>query len=123
MIKRPLNNRFAAAVKSGRKFTTIRDNPWPVGVPIMLYHWSGAAYRSKQNDVAAVKVLGFWPIQIHHLSDGTMRYIHGMVNERPLYETEGFTSSTEMDDWFKALVKPGQTISKTLMRFQVIRDN
>ena len=117
MLKRPLNSRFCEAVRSGRKFTTIRDNPWPVGVPIMLYHWAGAAYRSRQNDVAAVKVRGYWPIQIHRLTDGTMRYIHGMENTKPLYETEGFSTSEELDEWFRPLVKPGQTITKTLMRF------
>ena len=119
MIKRPLNSRFSDAVREGRKITTIRDNPWPVGVPIMLYQWSGAAYRSKQNDVVVVKVSGYWPIQIHRLPDGTMRYIHGMENIKPLYETEGFKTSDELDDWFRPLVKPGQTITKTLMRFRL----
>lgn len=40
MIKRPLDKRFNAAVLTGKKFTTIRGKPWPVGVPIMLYNWS-----------------------------------------------------------------------------------
>ena len=64
MIKRPLNPRFSDAVREGRKFTTIRADLWPVGVPIMLYNWSGAAYRSKQIDVAAIIVQGFWLIEI-----------------------------------------------------------
>jgi hypothetical protein len=119
MIKRPLNSRFVEAVRSGRKFTTIRDNPWPVGVPIMLYQWSGAAYRSKHTDVAVVTVLEFWPIQIHRLGDGTMRYRHGMKNTKPLYESEGFATTEELDGWFRPLVKPGQTVTKMLMRFRL----
>jgi hypothetical protein len=121
MIKRPLNPRFTAAVHAGQKFTTIRDTLWPIGVPIMLYNWSGAAYRSKQIDVAAIKVSGYWPIQIHHLPDGTMRYIHGMENPKPLYATEGFSTSKELDDWFRPLVPRGQTITKTLMRFRLLK--
>jgi hypothetical protein len=122
MIKRPINSRFSEAVRSGRKFTTIRDKPWPVGKPIMLYSWSGAAYRSKQNDVAVIKVLGYWPIQIHRSAYGTMRYIHGMENAKPLYETEGFPTSEELDNWFRPLVKPGKFITKTLMRFRLVND-
>jgi len=69
MIKRPLNSRFSDAVREGRKITTIRDNPWPVGKQIMLYNWSGAAYRSKQNDVAAVTVLATSPVTISRVGD------------------------------------------------------
>lgn len=121
MLKRPLNSRFAQAVLDGRKFTTIRDKPWPVGEPIMLYYWSGSAYRSKQVDVAAVIVTGFWTIQIAHLpdGDGTMRYAYGMQNSKPIHETEGFDSRAEMDEWFRPLVPPGQIVSKTLMRFRL----
>lgn len=121
MLKRPLDARFSGPVREGRKITTIRDRPWPVGVPIMLYHWSGAAYRSKHVDVAVVTVLGFWTIIIARHADGTMRYAYGMENERPLYETEGFQSRAAMDEWFQKLVKPGQSITKTLMRFRLNR--
>ena len=60
MIKRPLDPKFSDAVREGRKVTTIREKPWPVGKPIMLYNWSGIPYRSKHIDVASVKVSGFW---------------------------------------------------------------
>ena len=120
MLKRPLNPRFSQAVLDGQKFTTIRDTQWPVGTPIMLYNWSGAAYRSKQTDVAAIIVQGFWPIDIAHSADGTMRYACGMENAKPLHETEGFTSRDEMDEWFRKIVKPGQTVRKTLMRFRLL---
>jgi hypothetical protein len=119
MIKRPLNERFTEAVLAGRKITTIREKEWPVGVPIMLYNWSGKPYRSKQINVAAVKVTGFWTIEIAHRSDGVMLYAYGMENERPLYDTEGFASREEIDDWFRAVVPVGHLVSKRLMRFSL----
>jgi hypothetical protein len=122
MIKRPLNPQFSSAVLEGRKFTTIREKPWPVGTPIMLYNWSGAAYRSKQVDVAPVKVLGYWQITIAHTITGAMRYAYGMENEKPLWETEGFTSREAMDEWFRPLVKPGQSVRKYLMRFRLLNE-
>ena len=117
MIKRPINHRFHGAVLADRKTTTIRDKPWPVGVPIMLYAWSGAAYRSKQLDITPVVVKGFWTIRITHRADGGMIYAYGRVNETPLHETEGFATSAEMDEWFRPLVKRGETIEKALMLF------
>ena len=117
MLKRPLNSRFREHVLAGRKTTTIRDKAWPVGVPIMLYNWSGAAYRSKQIDVAPVIVKGFWSIRITHREDGGMIYAYGRVNETPLHETEGFASRAELDEWFRPLVKRGQTVEKTLIHF------
>lgn len=121
MIKRPLNPRFNAAVLEGRKITTIRDKPWPVGVPIMLYNWSGAAYRSKQVDVAAIVVMGYWSIELAHAEGWGMRYAYGMESPRSLYETEGFESRDDMDEWFRAVVKPGQKVTKFLMRFRLHR--
>ena len=85
----------------------------------MLYNWSGAAYRSPQVNVSPVVVLGFWTIRITHREDGGMLYAYGMVNETPLHESEGFASRAELDEWFRPLVKPGQTIEKTLMRFRL----
>lgn len=117
MLKRPLDPRFREPVLAGRKTTTIRDKAWPVGVPIMLYNWSGAAYRSKQMDVAPVVVTGFWTIRITHRPDGAMAYQCGKESGPALHETEGFASQSEMDDWFRPLVKRGRTIEKTLMRF------
>jgi len=119
MIRRPLNPRFREHVLDGRKTTTIRDKAWPVGVPIMLYNWSAAAYRSKQIDVAPVIVKGFWTIWITHRDDGGMIYAYGRCHDTPLHSTEGFASRAEMDAWFRPLVKPGQTVQKTLMLFSM----
>lgn len=120
MIKRPLHPRFTPAVLAGRKFTTIRDKPWPVGKPIMLYNWSGAAYRSKQTDVAAITVQGWWPITISQRPDGTMSYEYGMKNAKELHETEGFATRAELDGWFRPLVKPDHTVKKYLHRFRLV---
>jgi hypothetical protein len=119
MIKRPLDFRFGPAVLEGRKFTTIRKNPWPVGKPIMLYHWADKPYRSKQINVAPVKVSGYWSIWITHNWNGVMCYQFGMENDRALYETEGFESPDEMDAWFRRVVKPGETARLALMRFRL----
>jgi hypothetical protein len=51
--------------------------------------------------VAAVKVLGWWPIEIHRLPDGAMRYSHNMENIKPLWESEGFATREGMGDWFR----------------------
>ena len=119
MIKRPLNSRFREPVLAGIKTTTIREKSWPVGKPIMLYNWSGAAYRSKQSDVAPVVVKGFWAIRITHKPDGSMDYECGKESGPALHESEGFTSRDEMDAWFRPLVKCGQTVEKTLMLFRL----
>ena len=120
MIKRPLNSRFTQAVLAGDKFTTIRDAPWPIGKPIMLYNWSGLPYRSKQIDVAAIKVLGFWIIEIAKTEGGAMRYAYGLETDIPLWKHEGFNSPEEFDEWFSPMVQPGRTITKMLMRFRVL---
>lgn len=120
MIKRPLNPRFSQAVLDGRKTTTIRNSFWRADVPIMLYNWSGVAYRSKQTDVAPVIVKGVLPIEIHRRADGEMFYASNLSGARMLHETEGFESREEMDAWFRPLIKPGQTVTKCLMRFRLL---
>jgi hypothetical protein len=122
MIKRPLNPQFSNAVREGRKFTTIREKPWPVGVPIMLYNWSGVAYRSQQIAVAAVIVREVRAVEITHRFGGDMLYIYGPVKERRLHETEGFASRAELDDWFRPLIKRGETIEKWLMFFSLANE-
>lgn len=97
MIKRPLNVRFRNPVLTGVKTSTIRNKPWPVGVPIMLYNWSVAAYRSPQLDVAPVIVRETRAIRITHREDGDMIYAYGQPQERLLHETEGFASRAELD--------------------------
>ena len=117
MIKRPLNSRFTGPVLAGVKTSTIRNKPWPVGVPIMLYNWSGKAYRSKQVDAAVIVVSEVRAIRITRREDGGMLYAYGQPGTRLLHETEGFRSRSELDDWFRPLVKSGQTVVKALMMF------
>lgn len=119
MIKRPLHPMFSDAVKSGAKTTTIRRKWWPIGVPIMLYNWTGAAYRSPQANVAEVMVNATRPIKITHREDGGMIYAYGNPGERLLHETEGFPSRSAMDDWFRQRVAPGETLEMHLMSFRL----
>lgn len=122
MIKRPLNIRFRQAVLDGRKVTTIRDNPWPIGQPIMLYSWSGAAYRSKQDNLCAVMVDKTFPITIRREDNGQMTYwIIGGFGDfpAPLWQCEGFDSPEDMDSWFSSKMKPGDSTEKALMIFRL----
>lgn len=122
MIKRPLNARFSDAVIEGIKTTTIRNKAWPVGKPIMLYNWSGAPYRSKQIDVAAVIVDFVRPITIKRPACDLdlLSYDYGpYLNGRWLWEHEGFKSPFEMDDWFSKIVKPGQSATLSMMIFRL----
>jgi len=120
MIKRPLNSQFPEKVEDLVKITTIRDKPWPVGVPIMLYCWSGKPYYSKHENVCPVEVVFTTPIKITHLPSGQMLYDYSTCGDDRLvciWSTEGFESGEEMDAWFRPLVKPGETVTKHLMRF------
>jgi hypothetical protein len=119
MLKRSLNARFSQAVLDGIKTTTIRDSSWRKDVPIMLYNWSGAAYRSKQINVAAVMVEAVHPIEVSHDVKMGMRYSIYAVEQVALWSTEGFSSRAEMDAWFRSVVKPGGTVTKHLMRFRL----
>ena len=85
----------------------------------MLYHWAENPYRSKHVNVAAVIVSGYWTIEIARTEDDRMRYSYGMETPLMLHQTEGFDSRKAMDDWFRQLVKPGEVITKTLMRFSL----
>lgn len=120
MTRRPLHTRFSQAVLERRKITTIREKAWPIGKPIMLFNWSGTAYRSKQIDVAAVIVTAATPIDISlgEFSDCvTFSEIMGLG--RPLWECEGFNGPLDMNDWFLPKLKPGQTLTKILHRFEL----
>lgn len=119
MLKRPLNPRFTRAVIERTKTTTIRKTPWPVGIPIMLYNWSGAAYRSTHADVATIVVDEVCPIKITHCANGRMRYSSGRPGARALHESEGFDSQAQMDEWFRAVVKPGKTVVRRIMSFRL----
>ena len=119
MIKRPLNAKFSDKAKFGIKITTIRSKPWPVGRPIMLYNWSDKPYRSPQIDVCAVEVVETSPILITRDAAGEMSYCMIEPLPFPLWQCEGFDSQDDMDAWFSAKIKPGQSIEKHLMRFQL----
>lgn len=109
MIRRPIDPRFNEPVLTGRKTTTIRRQPWPEGAPIMLYNWIGKPYMSKQTPVAVVEVTGFALICITHKPNGKMEYDTGRNFGHPLHRLEGFPSSAEMDEWFRKVVKKGET--------------
>lgn len=119
MLKRPVNSRFNERILAGIKITTIREKPWPVGKPILLYNWSGKPYGSPQRDVVAVQVEHTQPIQIAKCHDGTMAYLTAQ-GTHPLWESEGFDSQDDMDAWFRAVLKPGTTTEMHLCRFKVI---
>jgi hypothetical protein len=129
MIRRPLDPQFNAAVEAEIKTTTIREKPWPVGVPIMLYNWKGRPYGkgSTQVDVRAVIVRETTPIRLYQTRHGAMGYFYpgdpGNPGTRALWETEGFPSKEAMYDWFRPHVKPTTTIEKHLMRFELFTPN
>lgn len=118
MRRRSLNPRFEDKALADIKYTTIRDHPWLVGVPIMLFKWCGTAYRSKQIDIAVIIVERTKPIQIQNRSDHQPLTF---LTDEPipeLWRSEGFNSSEELDAWFRPLTPPGQTITKHLMIFR-----
>lgn len=117
MIKRPLNSKFNSKVKDGTKFTTIRCKPWPCWKPIMLYNWSGAAYRSKQRNVVAIQVFDTHPITITR-TDDCVRFSIIKVDDRELWESEGFDSKEQLHEWFVKSLKPNTVFNYHLMRFR-----
>jgi hypothetical protein len=122
MIRRPLNERFADKVLAGIKTTTIRDNPWPVGKPIMLFRWEGKPYRSKQVNIAPVVVELAFSIVIRRDYIDHVTYLPaGLVpdGKRWLWQTEGFDSQEDMDTWFCHVVPVQGSAFKSLMRFRL----
>ena len=120
MLKRPLNLQFSQAVLDGIKTTTIRKNPWPIGKPIMLYNWSGIAYRSHQIDVAPIVVIETTEIEITRNVLGMGYWVKSTdVFIEGLWMTEGFKSQKDMDLWFSKLVKCGQSLTRHLMKFRL----
>ena len=120
MIKRPINPRFPDKVLSGQKTTTIREKPWPIGVPIMLYRWNGKPYASKHINVAVIIVTATTPIVIEHLPSGQLLYDYeGVKGTVALWFTEGFEDGRDIDEWFRPLVKRGQKIEQHLMTFKL----
>lgn len=122
MIKRPINARFSEAVLTGRKFTTIREKPWPLWTPIMLYNWSGAAYRSKQIDVAAIEVEEVLEMLVTNDRDGGLVFGRDKIDGIPIHQTEGFDDAGQMQEWFANVVPVGKTVELALMRFHLLND-
>jgi len=131
MLKRPVNSRFNDRIRAGIKITTIREKPWPVGKPIMLYNWSGKPYGSPQRDVCAVEVVFTCPINIIPTDKGVSYWLEGndLVSlhetfdptiNTPLWQCEGFDSQDDMDAWFRAVLKPGMTTEMHLCRFKTL---
>ena len=120
MLKRPLHPRFGPKVLAGIKRTTIRDTPWPLGKPIMLYHWTGKPYASPHQDVAVIEVEHTQPMEITVPAFGSPHYSPRTVAGQPLWQLEGFESQDAMDAWFLPLIKPGQTLQKHLMLFKLL---
>jgi hypothetical protein len=125
VIKRPLAEQFHQKVLDGIKVSTIRPNPWPVGVPIQLFRWEGLPYRSKHVNGPAVIARSANQIMIANDATGAIRYHlagddlrHAITD---LYVIEGFDSQGKMDDWFRRSVKPGQTIHQYQMLFSLIK--
>ena len=119
MIRRSINSRFKRKVLDGVKVTTIRDKAWPLGKQVMLFVWTGAPYRSKQENVVSVVVDEVHPVKIFRGYDDVMSYT---VNEplfAPLWELEGFDSQMDMDKWFRPLLKQNEEVEKWLSRFSI----
>jgi hypothetical protein len=123
VIKRPLAEQFHQKVLDGIKVSTIRPNPWPVGIPIQLFRWEGLPYRSKHVNGPAVIARSANRIMIasdlagvisYHLTDYDL--CHAI---KDLYVIEGFDSQEKMDDWFRRLVKRGQIIKSYQMLFSL----
>jgi len=124
MIKRPLAEQFHQKVRDGVKVSTIRPNPWPVNVPIQLFRWEGLPYRSKHVNGPAVIARSADRIMIASDAAGVISYHLTDYNLcssiQNLYMIEGFESQEKMDDWFRRLVKRGQTIEQYQMLFSLI---
>lgn len=87
----------------------------------MLFRWSGAAYRSKQVEIAPVVVESTESIEITCTAVGVAFWNADHDYLAELWESEGFHSQADMDAWFEAKMKPGQTVTKSLMRFRLAR--
>lgn len=120
MIRRPLHVQFNDEVLEERKITTIRREPWPLGVPIMLYNWAGVAYRSNQINVATVEVIEERPITIEVPVFSEIYFSISRVAGRPLWACEGFRDRDSMDSWFYREVKLGTSEVRHLMQFRLL---
>lgn len=86
----------------------------------MLYNWSGAAYRSKQVDVAAVEVEEVLEMIVTHDRDGGIVFGRDKIDGIPIHKTEGFDDVAQMQEWFAKVVPVGKTVELALMRFRLL---
>lgn len=121
MIRRPLHPRFAEPVLARIKTTTFRDAAWPVGVPIMLYHWTGRPYKSPQQSLAPIAVESVTPIRIEANRAGEIivRDSDGALIPHPWID-EGFDSAEDFASWFRPLLKGGGVLLRQMMRFNLL---
>jgi hypothetical protein len=120
MIKRRINKQFAAALKRGGKTTTIRNEPWPVGVPIMLYAWSSKGDRSRR-DLVKVMVTEVCSIAIcRGLNDEITLFVPNDPPDPPLFKGEGYQSHITLCDWFKKRIGRGSSSQMYLIRFRLL---
>lgn len=120
MIKRQMDKRWERLVREGVKDITIRDDLWPVGVPIQLFYWAGKKGRSERKDFARVMVRGYWTISILKDQLGNVRYVCGMESERPIYQREGFGSQEEMDNTFRKGMRCGGVRVMNVMNLKLV---
>ena len=85
----------------------------------MLYNWSGAAYRSKHVDVAAIEVEEVLEIVVTHDRDGGIVFSRAQIDGIPIHQTEGFDDAGQMHEWFSKSVPNGKTVELSLMRFRL----
>lgn len=103
MRVRMFKPQFAPLVEAGNKRQTIR--PWPKRMPKTgdvesWREWTGKPYRSKQRELAQVKLMEVSPITLTR--DGCM--VGGIalsaLGEAKLAADDGFKSFRQMQDWF-----------------------
>lgn len=121
MIRRSFNIRFRETILKEIKTTTIRNNPWPIGKPIMAFNWVAVPYKSKQADISPIIVTETASIHIQNTGD-RMIYRPCPLFVTRLWYSEGFLMPSEMDEWFSNLVKPGRTITMHIMRFRIAHE-
>lgn len=88
----------------------------------MLYNWTGKPYRSKQKDVCPVIVEETMEIKLSRSTQGnifeTPSVIH-LCKGKLLYQSEGFDCIDDFHDWFRPLIKPCETIERSLIQFRL----
>lgn len=89
----------------------------------MLYNWTGAAYRSKQKDVAAIEVKEVLEMIVTHDKDGGIVFSRDKIDGIPIHQTEGFEDAGQMQEWFMKAVPKGKTVELALMRFHLLNTN